>query len=96
MRSLPAHATATTRTPEFTQATMPERLGHRHRTGSGVWGAIIVEAGTVSYRILEPEIEEWTLAPGVPGVVEPGVAHEITPAPDARFYVQFFSEASSG
>jgi len=96
VRSLPAHATATTRTPEFTRATMPDRLGHEHRTGAGVWGEIIVVEGTVRYRILEPDVEEWTLAPGSSGVIQPGVAHDVTPEPDARFYVQFFSEASSG
>jgi hypothetical protein len=45
--------------------------------------------GSLRYRILEPALEEHVLTPGRPGIVEPGVPHEVEPLGNVRFYVEF-------
>lgn len=45
--------------------------------------------GRLVYRVLEPELREYRLAPGCHGVVEPQVAHEVEPDGPVRFYVEF-------
>ncbi len=89
MKSLPTSVTAYKRTPDFTQDTVPAGLLRSHDTRQGVWGLIVVLAGELRYTILEPELEVLILSPGVPGVVEPTVRHEVCPMGDVRFYVEF-------
>lgn len=86
---LPEGICAYKRTPEFTEDTVPPGLLHSHDTKEGVWGRIVVLEGTLLYRILEPEIEEVALEPGVVGIVEPAVKHEVVPGARVRFYVEF-------
>lgn len=89
MRTLPADAQPYKRTPDFTCDTVPRALLDAHDTRAGVWGRIVVEAGEVLYRILEPEFEEVLLSPSRDGVVEPTMKHAVEPRPGARFYVEF-------
>ena len=93
MKSLPSHLVAYKRTPEFTQDTVPNGLLSAHRTKVGAWGKIVVLSGQLTYRILEPEVEEIPLGPGVEGIVEPTVSHEVVPQPGVRFYVEFYHAA---
>ena len=90
MKSLPSHLVPYKRTPEFTEDTVPDGLLAAHRTKAGVWGKIVVVAGHLTYRILEPGVEEVPLRTGVDGVVEPTVKHEVVPQPGVRFYVEFY------
>ena len=46
--------------------------------------------GTLTYRILEPTIEEVPLSPQRCGVIEPTVKHEVVPQSGVRFYVEFY------
>jgi len=78
------------RTATFTNATIPAGLLRGHRTKEGVWGRIGVLDGELLYRILEPRVEEILLSVGCDGVVEPGIAHEITPVGEVSFYVEFY------
>lgn len=93
MKTLPPDVAAYRRTREFSQATLPDALRHRHTTQRGVWGQIRVLEGSLRYRILEPQTEEHTLTPERPGVVEPEVPHEVEPLGEVRFYVEFFRGA---
>ncbi len=90
MKTLPENVVAYKRTPEFTAASVPEGLLHAHSTKAGVWGKIVILSGQLTYRILTPEIEEISLSPGIHGVVEPTVKHEVIPQPGVRFYVEFY------
>ena len=69
---------------------MPKALLHSHSTKPGTWGMIIVLDGSLTYRILEPSVEEIRLSPDRPGVIEPAVRHELELNSEARFYVQFY------
>ncbi|HKY93050.1 MAG TPA: DUF1971 domain-containing protein [Nevskiaceae bacterium] len=89
MKALPSDVTPYKRTPEFTRASTPAGLLRGHNTKDGVWAQIVVLEGTMTYRILEPEIEEIALDPDHPGVIEPRVLHEVVPHEGVRFYVEF-------
>jgi len=89
MKSLPTGARGYQQTPEFTEATVPAGLLRRHSTKPGVWGRIHLLEGALRYRILEPEFEEVELKPGLDGIVEPEVPHEVEPIGRVRFYVEF-------
>ena len=52
MKSLPQNVEPYNRTPEYTEATVPARLEHRHNTKAGVWARIQVLEGRMLYRVL--------------------------------------------
>lgn len=89
MKTLPADAEPYKRTATFTEETVPAGLLRAHRTKPGVWGRIVVEQGELRYRILEPTVEQVVLRPGLDGVVEPEVPHEVEPVGAVRFLVEF-------
>ncbi len=89
MKDLPAEVSSFSRTREFSEDSVPDKLRNDHRTAAGVWGRIVVLEGRLHYRILEPEIEDTELSPGLPGIVEPGVTHVVKPLGKVRFYVEF-------
>ena len=89
MKPLPDGVASYARTAEFSARTIPGNLRGSHRTKAGTWGKIVVLEGRLRYRILEPEVREFALTPGSPGIVEPEVAHEVEAEGDVRFYVEF-------
>jgi tellurite resistance-related uncharacterized protein len=89
VKTLPAAAEPYRRTPEFTETSVPAALLRRHDTKAGIWGRIEVIEGELLYRILEPIVEEHLLRPGLDGVVEPEVPHEVEPRGPVRFFVEF-------
>jgi len=95
MKPFPSGLTAYKQTLEFTQKTVPAGLLHAHRTKEGVWGKLIVLDGSITYRILEPEREEWVLTAGQYGVIEPTVLHEVVPHDGVRFFVEFHRAADT-
>jgi tellurite resistance-related uncharacterized protein len=89
---LPSGVTPYRRTPVFTEATIPAGLLKAHSTKPGVWGVIHVLDGRLAYRITDPARPRSgrVLTPdGEPGLVEPGVLHEVEPLGAVRFYVEF-------
>ncbi|NCF26851.1 MAG: DUF1971 domain-containing protein [Gammaproteobacteria bacterium] len=92
MKDLPPNVRPYKRTPEFTELSVPRALLRSHSTKSGTWGKIVVLKGRLTYRILEPDIEEMQIDSTHPGVIEPAVRHEIEPRGEVRFYVQFYSQ----
>jgi tellurite resistance-related uncharacterized protein len=89
---LPPDVRAYKRTPEFTEATLPEGLRRAHDTKPGVWGLIHVLEGRLAYRVTDPRrpVSETILTPeGEHGVVEPTIRHEVEPLGSVRFYVEF-------
>jgi tellurite resistance-related uncharacterized protein len=90
MKSLPDNVKNYKSTPQFTQDTVPKGLLRAHQTKEGTWGKIVVLSGKLSYRILEPELEEIELSPDKFGVVEPTVLHEVEPLGELCFHVEFY------
>lgn len=93
MKALPANLVPYKRTSEFTDTSVPSGLLHAHSTKQDVWGKITILDGTLTYRILEPEVEEICLSVEVSGIIEPTVKHEVVPHKGVRFYVQFYRAA---
>lgn len=89
MKILPAGIESFSRTPEFSEESIPAGLKKEHRVRAGVWGRIVVLEGRLRYRILQPEIQDVELSPELPGVVEPEVPHEVKALGKVRFYVEF-------
>ena len=90
MKVLPSTVNPYKQTPVFDERSVPAGLLKSHNTKAGVWAKIVVTEGALTYRILEPVVEEVALLPGVHGVVEPTVKHEVVPQAGVRFYVEFY------
>ena len=90
MKALPSTVTPYKRTSEFDENTVPAGLLKSHSTKKGVWAKIIILEGELTYRILEPIVEEIKLTSKSFGVVEPTIKHEVVPALGVRFYVEFY------
>ncbi len=90
MKTIPHTVSLCGATPEFTEDTIPQSLRRSHRTAATTWGRIVVSDGRLRYRVLEPEARETELSPGAPGVVEPGVPHEVEALGKVRFHVEFY------
>src|SRR5262245_21795199 len=89
MKMLPANSVPYKKTEVFTDSSVPRGLLREHSTKPGAWGRIVVIERTLTYRILEPVIEEVRLYPERFGVIEPTIKHEIVPNVGVRFYVEF-------
>ncbi|RZM79597.1 DUF1971 domain-containing protein [Leptolyngbya iicbica] len=90
MKSLPTNCVPYKRTAEFTDDSVPDALLQAHSTKVNVWGKIVVLTGNLTYQILEPEWEAIALRPGIDGVIEPTIKHQVVPQPGVRFYVEFY------
>lgn len=90
MKTLPDELEAYRQTPVFSESTIPSGLLKAHTTKAGSWAVIRVLEGQLLYRILEPQPVEIMLDPTLPGVIEPGVRHEVAAAQPVKFYVEFF------
>lgn len=90
MKTLPNSVKSYSKSPEFTEETIPAGLLKAHQTKAGTWGKINVSEGELLYRILEPEREEIILSSEKFGVVEPTVLHEVQATGKVRFHVEFF------
>ncbi len=87
---LPPGASAYRRTAIFTETTIPPGLLGRHSTAPGVWGLIHVLEGRLLYRVLDRPSERLLDPAAPPGLVEPGVPHQIAPLGQVKFQVEFY------
>ena len=90
MKTLPADLAHYKTTPEFTRESVPMGLQRNHTTAAGVWGRIVVREGSLRYVIEEPDMEEHLLGPGMPGIVEPQIAHHVVIDGPVLFCVEFY------
>ena len=86
---LPFGCKAYRSTPVFTEATVPPGLLRSHRTAPGIWGLIHMLESRLLYRVLDPPSERVLDPKSAPGLVEPGVAHEVAPLGLVQFQVEF-------
>jgi len=92
---LPPGCEAYRATPVFTEATVPPGLLRAHRTAPGIWALIHVLEGRLLYRVLDPPSGRVLDPTGAPGLVEPGVLHEVAPLGPVRFQVEFHRMSST-
>ncbi|MES3029386.1 MAG: DUF1971 domain-containing protein [Pseudomonadota bacterium] len=89
---LPPEVRPYSRTPEFTEASVPAALRKAHTTKAGAWALIHVLEGRLAYRIEDPRRtpSERILTPETPhGVIEPTILHSVEPLGPVRFFVEF-------
>jgi len=89
VQALPEGVAAYRSTACFDESTIPAGLTSVHTTRAGVWARIVVEHGRLLLRFLEPQIEEVMLDPDRPGIVAPGIRHQVEPVGVVRFRVEF-------
>ncbi|HFD33242.1 MAG TPA: DUF1971 domain-containing protein [Gammaproteobacteria bacterium] len=89
MKNLPENVKVNNRTPDFDQDSVPAGILGRHTTAEDVWGKIVVTEGSLTYRILEPSVEEHQLDVDRYGVVEPQTAHQVEITGPVKFHVEF-------
>ena len=90
MKSLPANLKFHHSTPDFNQDTVPAGIIGRHTTAENVWGKIKVTEGSLTYRILEPNLEEHILNNAQDGIVAPQVAHQVKIDGPVKFHIEFY------
>lgn len=88
MKSLPNHVQPYNRTPVFTQETVPAGLLKNHNTKENVWAVIHVIKGKLQYNIENGE--SIVLQPGIQGVIEPQILHNVSPLGEVEFFVEFY------
>ena len=88
MPVLPANVSVYKQTDEFTEQTIPAGLLKDHTTKAGVWGRIVVSAGQLEYSFGEPR-RSFVLEREHPGIVKPGVPHQVRPLGAVSFHVEF-------
>ncbi|HWX49350.1 MAG TPA: DUF1971 domain-containing protein [Roseomonas sp.] len=93
--ALPPNCEPYRSTPVFTETTVPPGLLRSHRTAPGTWALIRVLEGRLLYRVLDPPSERLLDPSGAPGLVEPGVPHEVAPLGPVRFQVVFHRMAGT-
>lgn len=87
-RHLPDGVDLVRRTDTFTDETVPAGLRRAHRVATGVWGRLVVEAGSVTY-VEEASGARRTLGVGERQVIAPDTPHHVEPGPGAGFHVEF-------
>jgi tellurite resistance-related uncharacterized protein len=90
IKTLPDNVVSYSKTPEFSESTVPKGLLKDHQTKEGVWGEIVILEGRLEYTIIEPELEVLELSASKFGVVEPTILHHVRPLGKVRFYVEFY------
>jgi tellurite resistance-related uncharacterized protein len=91
MPPLPLGVRERRRTPSFTEVTIPAGLLQAHRTKTGVWARIVVEAGALEYTFEDPQ-RTFILTPEWVGVVPPETPHHVRPLGPVRFHVVFLDQ----
>lgn len=90
MKTLPTELTFHKRTPDFNNESVPAGILGHHKTADNVWGKIVVTDGSLTYRILEPSVEEHKIDASNFGVVAPQAAHQVEMHGPVTFYIEFY------
>ncbi|QYE33589.1 DUF1971 domain-containing protein (plasmid) [Polymorphobacter megasporae] len=92
MPCIPLGFAPTRRTPDFTEATLPEKLRGPHSTAKGAWALIHVVEGKLLYRVLDRDAQSEVLLSRetTPGVIVPEQLHCVEPQGPVAFYVEFY------
>jgi tellurite methyltransferase len=93
---LPRGFVAYKRTNDFTAESIPKPLTANHSTKAGVWGLIHVVEGRLRYVVEPPLARDVIVVPGEPAVIVPEVLHRVDLEDDAKFFVEFYRQASRG
>lgn len=74
----------------WTRATLPAALGQSHALKTGVWGELVVLAGTARLRFDPPLARSLALAAGDVASIPPELTHELALDDDALVRIDFW------
>ena len=94
MKTLPTELVFHKRTPDFNNDSVPAGILGHHKTADNVWGKIVVTEGSLTYRILEPGVEEHTIDTNNFGVVAPQMTHQVEMKEPVTFHIEFYRTAA--
>lgn len=89
---LPDNVIGYSRTPEFTEDTLPEALKAAHTTKRGVWGLIHVLDGQLFYCLEPPHKGQRLIYAGETAPIPSGIPHRVEFVKNGRFFVEFFKK----
>ena len=87
--SIPGDAHLVRTTDELDADTVPAGLLRAHRIADGVWGRIVVRAGTVQLVFEDDDAAPVTVAAGGSTIVPPERRHHVVLGEGARFVIEF-------
>lgn len=93
--SFPADLELSRRTKSFDAETTPKALLEEHDTKAGVWGAIVVERGSLLFTDCRKADAPRRLGVGRHEVIEPQVRHFVEPGVECVFHVELWRRASA-
>lgn len=76
-------------TEVFDADTVPPGLQRAHRIAAGVWGQLVVSAGTVRLVFEDHADESVELSAGESAVIPPGEPHHVELGEGGKFAVEF-------
>ncbi|MFN0090530.1 MAG: DUF1971 domain-containing protein [Acidimicrobiales bacterium] len=86
---LPPGLELTRTTPTFTEETVPAGLLAAHRTAPEVWGRLVVERGSLTFRFEDAPGAPIPVAAGGHVVIPPGRPHHVELDGPVAFAVEF-------
>ena len=86
---LPADVALVRTTPEWDETSLPDGLRRAHQVAEGVWGRMVVRAGTVEF-VFEDDDTHIVVEAGGAVVIPPGRLHHVTPVGPATLAVEFY------
>ena len=87
--TMPTGLTLTRTTPSFTAESVPAGLRNAHEVAEGVWGRLLVSAGTVRFVFEDEADHPIEVVAGAHVDIPPQRRHHVEPSPDAVFSVEF-------
>jgi tellurite resistance-related uncharacterized protein len=91
MPTLPDNVHLVETSPLYRREAMPEEFGSGYSVAGGQWAKVIVKKGLLQFLILSEPTAGFVLDECLPGVIAPGVIHELKPAMgEVEFYLEFY------
>ncbi len=87
--ALPAGLVLQRTTPIFDEQSTPAGLRSAHAVADGVWGRLVVEAGSLGFVFEDAPDHERTLSAGDHQVIPPVRRHHVVIDGPVRFAVEF-------
>jgi len=86
---LPAGLALVRTTPVFDEQSVPAGLRRAHHIAEGVWGRLVVSAGSLDFVVEGDHAEVLRVSAGGAKVIPPGVAHHVEFDGPVRFQIEF-------
>lgn len=90
VRQIPVGFARTGASPRFDRGNLPDALQRDHRTAAGVYGRLVMFAGSLDFVTATGSVR---LRAGDVHVIQPEQPHHVVPGEDMEFQIEFFRSA---